>query len=220
VTEPFASGRDADVFLLPDDRRVLRRYRDGGSVAAEVEVMAFVAAHGYPVPTVYDVAGADVVMERLDGPTMTDAFLAGQLTIDAGSTILADLVDRLHVLPPRPGSAAGDGVIHLDLHPENVMLASRGPVVIDWRNATDGPADLDTALSALILAQVAVDGDDARATAARALLAGFLAKVEGDPLRLLDAAVERRGQDDNMSAVEIERLPSAAALVRDLARPV
>ena len=35
------------------------------------------------------------------------------------------------------------------------MMVSRGPVVIDWRNATDGAPDLDVALSAVILAQVA-----------------------------------------------------------------
>ena len=32
----------------------------------------------------------------------------------------------------------------------------RGPVAIDWGNAGDGPGDLDTALCALILAQVAI----------------------------------------------------------------
>jgi tRNA A-37 threonylcarbamoyl transferase component Bud32 len=214
------SGRDADVFRLGDDR-VLRRYRNGGDATREAEIMTYVGGHGYPVPSVYDATGPDLVMELLDGPTMAAALWDGSLEVSAGARALADLSNRLHAIPARPGSADGDRVIHLDLHPYNVMLASGGPVVIDWRNAEDGPADLDTALSAVILAQVALDDDDSEGphTLVREFLAHFLAHVADDPLRLLDEAVERRGVDPNATAAERGRLPHAAALVRDLARP-
>ncbi|MEH0973809.1 phosphotransferase [Micromonospora sp. CPCC 205546] len=156
IAAPLASGRDADVYAI-DDRRVLRRYRAGGDVAAEARVMAYVADLGFPVPAVYEAHGADLVMERIHGRTMLSALIAGELDAVEAARCLADLHDRLHALPPRLSKREDVRVLHLDLHPENVMLTSRGPLVIDWRNATEGPADLDVALSAVILAQVAVD---------------------------------------------------------------
>jgi len=44
------------------------------------------------------------------------------------------------VVPPR-SAVSFARIVHLDLHPENVMLTVSGPVVIDWRNATDGDPD-------------------------------------------------------------------------------
>jgi len=214
--ELLGSGREADVYRL-DGERVLRRYRDGYDVAQEAEIMAYVGAFGYPVPTVYDVDGPDLVMELLDGPTMAAALEAADLELPAGATMLADLHDRLHALPARSPDRDGDRVIHLDLHPENVLLVARGPVVIDWRNATDGPPDFDLALSAMVLAEVSFAVDVERAVAVRALLAGFLEHVGGDPLRLLDRALARRLANPTLSAAEHDLLGSAAALVRELA---
>jgi hypothetical protein len=52
VNEPFAAGREADVFAL-DDGRVLRRYRTGADATGEAEVMAYAAGLGFPVPEVF-----------------------------------------------------------------------------------------------------------------------------------------------------------------------
>jgi hypothetical protein len=87
---PIASGRDADVFAI-DARRVLRRYRNGGDVAAEATVMAYVAALGFPVPAVYEASGADLVMERVTGPTMLSALIAGDLDLVAAAALLGRL---------------------------------------------------------------------------------------------------------------------------------
>jgi streptomycin 6-kinase len=214
--ELVGSGRDADVFSLGEDR-VLRRYREGGDATREAEIMAFVAGHGYPVPAVFDVDGADLVMERVDGPTMLVALGEGTLELAHAARTLAQLQDRLHKLPGRPGAPDGDRVIHLDFHPENIMIGSRGPMVIDWRNAADGPADLDVALSAVILAQVAVDDGDGRAALARTMLARFLEHSEGDPLRLLDEAFARRRANRTMTPAEIDLLVPAEAVIRELA---
>lgn len=214
--ELVGSGRDADVFSLGEGR-VLRRYREGGDATREAEIMAFVAAHGYPVPAVFDVDGADLVMERVDGPTMLVALGEGTLELAHAARSLAQLQDRLHNLPGRPGAPAGDRVIHLDFHPENVMIGSRGPMVIDWRNAADGPADLDVALSAVILAQVAVDDADGRGALARTMLARFLEHTKGDPLRLLDEAVARRRANRTMTPAELDLLVPAEAIIRELA---
>jgi aminoglycoside phosphotransferase (APT) family kinase protein len=104
-------------------------------------------------------------------------------------------------------------VLHLDLHPDNVILTYRGPVLIDWRNATEGPPDLDVALSALILAQVAVDESDL-SSIAEALLRAFMVQTEATPLQLLERAVAIRRADPNLTTKELNHLPLAAALVR------
>lgn len=215
--DPFAAGREADVFLL-DDLRVLRRYRYATDTTHEAEVMAHAAGHGYPVPAVHAAQGSDMVLERLHGPTMAQAALAGRLSLPEGAAMLAALLRQLHELPPRrrqgdimPG---GETIVHLDLHPENVLLTDRGPVVIDWRNAGDGPADLDTALTALILAQVAIGSiEHPLGASAGVLLDHFLELAPGDPTRLLDDAVALRRRQLTMSADEIGALDTAAARV-------
>jgi aminoglycoside phosphotransferase (APT) family kinase protein len=211
---PLASGRDADVFAI-DGQRVLRRYRNGGDVAAEATVMAYVAGFGFPVPTVYEAHGADLVMERLDGPTMLSALTDGDLGLTEAATLLADLHRRLHELPARLSTDPAARVLHLDLHPDNVMLSPRGPVVIDWRNATEGPADLDVALSAVILAQIAVDRTNAMATPANTFLTAFLRCAGGTSLSALDKAIAIRRDDPNLSSDEVDRLAAAAALITE-----
>jgi aminoglycoside phosphotransferase (APT) family kinase protein len=207
----FAFGREADVYALPDGR-VLRRYRNGDEVAREATIMAHVAGLGYPVPRVFTAHGPDLVMERLNGPTMAQALLAGEVAMAAGAAMLADLLRRLHELPAPTGPGS---VLHLDLHPENVLLTDRGPVVIDWRNADDGPGDLDTAFTALILAQVTIGSiDHPMGAGAGELLDRFLELAPGDPLRLLDRAVEIRGGQLTMSVEEVGELGAAAARVR------
>lgn len=213
-SEPLAAGREADVFAL-DDRRVLRRYRHAVDVAGEAAVMAYVARFGYPVPAVFEARGTDLVMERLDGPTMAQALVAGDLGLHDGAATLADLLRRLHELPVWAGAAPGTSVVHLDLHPENVILTGRGPIVIDWRNATAAQADLDTAFSALIIAQVAIGSIDHPLTpAAGAFLDAFLPLAPGDPTRLLDDAVAARSRQSTLSPSEIGMLAAAAARVR------
>jgi len=210
------SGQDADVYAF-GDTLVLRSYRRGGDVTAEAAVMREVGRHGYPVPAVYGAGGRDMWLERLHGPTMLTAVVDGPLaTAEAGAT-LADLHHRLHALPPPDGTPRGDRLLHLDLHPANVMMTVRGPVVIDWHNARTGPPQLDVALSALILAQVSLDPDlPARlATVAREVLASFLRAAGGDPLSELDGAVARRRADRNQTPAETARLATARRLVEE-----
>ncbi|MFI5956305.1 phosphotransferase [Cryptosporangium sp. NPDC051539] len=210
---PFASGRDADVYAL-DDRRVLRRYRRGGDVSAEAALMRHLGAARFPVPEVYEAEGPDLVLERIDGPTMLRAVAEGTIAPGEAAQILADLHARLHAVPPLPGTSPGEWILHLDLHPENVLLGPDGPVLIDWRNARSGPPDLDTALSAVILAQAAIDPGRALAEPAAALLAAFLRRAPGTPLSRLDEALSRRRDDRGTTAVEKARLPRAEALIR------
>lgn len=202
-----------------DDRRVLRRYRDGGDVAAEAAVMAYVAGLGFPAPTVYEARGADLVLDRLDGPTMLAALECG-LDVAEAAKILADLHRRLHALPPRRSADPAERVLHLDLHPGNVLMTARGPVVVDWRNSSEGAADLDVAMSALILAQVAADPAEVRAGAAGALLGVFVAEAGPIPVAALAAAAARRARDVALSVDEVARLPAAVALITGAGGPI
>ncbi|MFJ5709478.1 phosphotransferase [Streptomyces sp. NPDC093105] len=201
-------GRSADVYAVGDDGRwVLRRYRDGGDTAREARLMTRLAAAGYPVPAVRDAAGPEMVLERLRGPSLMDGLLAGAYEPEAAGALLAGLLDRLHALPGR--------VVHLDLHPGNVVLAEdRGPVVIDWRTAEEDAAPgLDRAMSALILAEVAVSPAP-YAPGARAGLAALLAASSG-PLLLAEARA-RRAADPHLTAAEVGALGAAEELVRSL----
>lgn len=201
---PLASGREADIFALDDDR-VLRRYRRAADVTDEAGAMAYVAGLGFPVPAVYEAHGADMIMERLHGPTMTRAVRTGDLAIGDAAAMLADLLRRLHALPGRSGSGS---ILHLDLHPDNVLLTGRGPVVIDWCNVTDGDPDLDTALSALIMAMFADDPTVA------AFLDELLRLAPGDPRRLLDEATAFRAWQLDLEPAD---LAAVAARVRGAA---
>ena len=197
-----------------DATRVLRRYRRAADVTPEAEAMRDLAGLGYPVPVVHEASGRDMVLERLDGPTMVQAALAGDLSPADAAGQLAGLLDRLHQLPPWPGAPDGTCIVHLDLHPENVLLTSRGPVVFDWCNVRPGDADLDTAMSALIMAQASL-WEPPLGPLARTLLNHFLTVAPGDPCRRLDQAVAlRRTQLDTLTADEIGELDTAAELVR------
>jgi aminoglycoside phosphotransferase (APT) family kinase protein len=207
-----ATGRDADVFAL-DARRVLRRYRDGGDVAAEAAVMSYVAERGFPVPAVYRAHGRDLVMERLAGPTMLRALETGELTVPEAAERLVALHHRLHELPARSASDPAVRILHLDLHPDNVMLTGRGPVLIDWRNAAEGPPALDLAMTAVIAAQVAADPGQPLAGPAARLLTEFLGRLDGVPAWAVDQAVALRRTDPNLTPREAADLARAAELI-------
>lgn len=214
--EPLASGRDADVFVI-DSRRVFRHYRRRTDVAAEVTIMAYVAQFGFPVPAVYEAEGADMVLERLNGPTLLEAIKTGYSARDAAS-VLASLHGRLHELPPRQATHPGTRILHLDLQPGNVILTPREPVLIDWGDATEGPPDLDLALSAVIIAHVAVDSAHDMTAYAGIMLTEFLRRAGGSPVSMLDAAVALRGSDSTLTEEEAKLLPAAATLIRSTAK--
>ena len=100
--------------------------------------MQHLTAHGYPVPTVHDVDGSDIVLDCVDGPTMADE-MAPAHRMAARLELLAALHEQLHRIgaPPELRSL-GDGgrsVLHLDLHPLDVILAPRGRSSSSWTNA-------------------------------------------------------------------------------------
>jgi len=161
----LGSGRNADAYDIGDGR-VLRRYRDGRdtrAVTREARVMTHARACGVPVPEVFDVSGADIVMERAVGPTMLDVLARRPWTLRAHARELARLHDLVHQVPASGlawlalrspfGAVPGDGhvLLHTDLHPQNVILTRTGPVIIDWEGASFGPAIADIALTWVVV---------------------------------------------------------------------
>jgi aminoglycoside phosphotransferase (APT) family kinase protein len=148
----LASGRDGDIFEFAPGL-VLRKTRDGRSIAHEARIMRYVAEQGFPVPHIEEVRadGTEIVMERIDGPIMMDAMVRPPWKLGEHLRLLADLHDRLHTiegpdwLPGMPDD--GDRLLHLDLHPQNVIMSPNGPVVVDWPNARRGDPMTDIAVT-------------------------------------------------------------------------
>jgi aminoglycoside phosphotransferase (APT) family kinase protein len=214
----LAAGRDADIFEYGDGM-VLRRSREGRSLVPESRTLTYLHAHGYPVPRVYEVSddGFDLVMERIDGPTMVDAIGRRPWTLRRSARLLADLHDRLHELdapdflgPARIGT--GPKIVHLDLHPLNVLMGRAGPVVIDWTGAGAGDPSVDVALAWVLMAVGELPRAGRVVTASlgvgrRLLVATFLSCFERPPIvEKLREVVAWKVKDPHMSTSEVEAM--------------
>lgn len=219
----LAAGRDADIFEH-GPRLVLRRSRGGRSLESEARVMEYLRGQGYPVPAVESLSedGCDLVMERVAGPSMVQAVARAPWTVRRQGAVLADLHRRLHevpapdFLPPAPAWAAGTSILHLDLHPLNVLLGPRGPVVIDWPNAVVGDPDVDVALAWALMEAGEIPGGGVAAKLlglGRSLLVrGFLARSDRRQVaRRLADVVEWKAADPHMSRREVVAMRRLAA---------
>jgi aminoglycoside phosphotransferase (APT) family kinase protein len=209
----LASGRDSDIFEYGPGL-VLRRSREGRSMAGEAQTMEYARQHGYPVPAV-DELGDDatsLVMERIDGPSMVAALGRRPWTVRRQGAVLADLHRRLHEIPgpdflsPAP-IGRGDRLVHLDLHPLNVMIGAHGPVVIDWSNAANGDPAVDVGLAWVLMAAGEVPDAGLKGAVlgfGRSMLVNsFLAPFDRAEVgRHLRAVVEWKVKDPHMSPAE------------------
>jgi aminoglycoside phosphotransferase (APT) family kinase protein len=136
------------------------------------------------------------VLERIVGPTMLEELRLRAWTLRRNARLLARLHDLLHEIPAPPGlstAGAGDHLLHLDLHPGNVILSTDGPFVIDWTNARRGDPALDVALTCVICAT-------SGGPLGRVLARSFLSHFDRDPVAAaIPAAAERRLADVNVS---------------------
>ena len=111
---------------------------------------------------------------------------------DVPSAVRTAVLRELDRLPD------GEALCHGDFHPDNVMLCSSGPAVIDWPNATRGDACGDFARSSLMMRVGAIPPGAPRLIrwghwAGRGLFArAYVAGYEGT--RRYEDAVVRRWQ--------------------------
>jgi len=93
-------------------------------------------------------------------------------------------------------------LLHLDLHPMNVLLSPDGPVVIDWTNAARGPAALDAGYSYVLMATFEA-GRTVERGGRRLFADAFAARRGRATVRaLLDDACELRLRDPATTAAE------------------
>lgn len=157
-----AVGRDSQLFDAGPGLLV-KRARAERTLAYEANAMELARGFGVPVPKVHDVRadGTEIVMERVEGPTMMHWIERAPWRLDAAARVLGELADTVHrVLAPTWLHDAGDGgdrLLHLDLHPLNVIMAPDGPVLIDWANAARGGPATDDALTWILLATGELD---------------------------------------------------------------
>ena len=211
----LAEGRAAEIFEAGPGQvaRVARRPVD---YAREAEVMELARNAGLPVPHVHSVDDAVMILDRIEGPTMAAALETRPWQIDHAARTLAELHDRVHQVRPPAGALAaavvpGDRLLHLDLHPENVILSPAGPVIIDWSNAAVGDPRADLAMSWIIMSTSTLDTPWWTRHAAEVIRHGFvrrwLAQVDRTGARsVLRAVGAARAADPNVTVEETERV--------------
>jgi aminoglycoside phosphotransferase (APT) family kinase protein len=155
VAALIGAGRSADVYEH-EPGWVLRRYREPQDTEREVAAMELARSHGFPVAEAKALSDTDIVMQRLEGPTMLEELERRPWLIDNHASLLATLHRQLHAIEapvwlPAP-VGEGDRLLHLDLHPDNVIITTGGPSVIDWPNAARGPGCGDVAYTWIIVA--------------------------------------------------------------------
>jgi aminoglycoside phosphotransferase (APT) family kinase protein len=218
----LASGRDSDIFECGDGL-VLRRSRTGRSLAGEAQVMEHARRAGFPVPAVEEVSadGTDLVMERIDGPLMLAVIGRRPWELRRQGALLASLHHRLHEIAAPPWLTAapgpsGDRLVHLDLHPLNVLIGPAGPVLIDWSNAARGDPAADVAVTWMLMATAEVPaGRISGALMGRVrgmFVNSFLAHVDtGAASRAMAQMVDWKVSDPHMSPSECERMHQLAS---------
>ncbi|MEU5155261.1 phosphotransferase [Glycomyces sp. NPDC021274] len=219
--ELLASGRASAVYAI-DERTVLRR--TGFDIAGEVRLMRYLRERGYPVPEVYAADGGEMRMERLHGPTLAHELSTGRIGPVQCAELIRGLHDDLHRIEPPTwlateargvdltGGTRGCAVLHLDLHPENILLTEDGPQVIDWTNAAAGDPEIDLAVTWAVFAGVDATLLEPELAASLDLLLELLAS--GPSREALNAGVAFREADGNLDATELHRLRSRAAELR------
>ncbi len=190
--------------------------------------MQFVAEQGIRVPKLFDLgpehlADRDIVMERIDGLTMLDDFEARPWKLFSHVRLLARVQREVNALVApdwmvTPTTAAAskrrdDSVLHLELHPMNVMITDDGPVVIDWTNASGGPAGFDAALTFVEMATFEVEGFAQQMGARLGVEVFKRARGAGEIDAFTVAACDHRLADSGITPGERE----AVAALRDKA---
>ncbi|MEU4701070.1 phosphotransferase [Nonomuraea dietziae] len=202
----IAAGYDCEIFEAGPGR-VVRRSRDGRSLEREAAVMRHARRHGFPAPEVFDADGPDILMEHVAGPSLLEETARAPARAAEHGELLAGLLRRLSTVRS-PGwlqAAAGrpgNRLLHLDLHPGNVLLTGDGPRVVDWANAARGAPGADAACTWLILATATVTQPSLEEGRA-GLLAAFLDGVDPEAARPhLRAEAQRRRAERDLTAEE------------------
>ena len=189
--------------------------------------MEYARGFGYPVPAVDEISddGTSMVLERVVGPTMVGSIKSKPWSIRRQGAMLADLHIRLHEIPGPEFLRAspvgqGDRLVHLDLHPLNVLIGPKGPVVIDWPNAARGDPASDVCLAWILIEAGEIPGGVVGQALGRFrsfLINSFLARFDLEEIRpSLAEVVAWKVQDTNISPAEQRRMWQVVEKVKAL----
>ncbi len=207
----IGAGRAADVYDIGGGR-VLRRYRVNAQAEPEARLMRYLRKAGLGVPEVYDASGKDLVMARLDGIDLLSDLSRRPWRAARHAVTLARMHDQLHKIaaPAWLDQPLGEGdrVLHLDLHPGNVMLTADGPMIIDWSNGAAGPPGADVAMASVIMSISEIDDLPLPVSLIagrirRQVIGRFEASVGHDFRPYLTAAAKLRVVDRNVRPGEV-----------------
>jgi Ser/Thr protein kinase RdoA (MazF antagonist) len=86
----------------------------------------------------------------------------------------------------------GEGLCHGDIHPNNVIMTTDGPRLIDWTFSIRAPAALDHGFTHISLTEFALDvtDDPRRPLAVNAAAQAEYARLSGKPVAALRQAME------------------------------
>ena len=180
--------------------------------------MSYLREQGYPVPAIEEVSddGVDLVMERIEGLSMVDALAKAPWTVRRQAKTLAALHHQLHEIAapdffPAAPVGTGDRVAHMDLHPLNVMISAKGPVVNDWTGACAGDPLVDVGIAWVLMSAGQIPGGKVEASLlglGRSLLVnGFMSRFDrGQVARRLREVVTWKVNDPHMSEQEVANM--------------
>ncbi len=185
--------------------------------------MEYVRERGFPAPKIHELSDdeTELVMQRVDGPSMLEVLGARPWSIRRMAYVLGTLHNSLHDIPGpdwvRP-SPLGEGtqLVHLDLHPANVLISAVGPVVIDWANVARGDGNDDAALTWLLMSAGSVDASSAKSALLELgrsrMIKAFLKRFDRARVaKRLPSVVAWKLTDPHMSEVEQDAMRSLLA---------
>jgi len=219
----IGQGRDGDVREFGQDK-VIRVSRSGADLRPQFALMRHLADSGYPVPRVYPHPDPSVaVMDRVDGITMMADLAAKPWKLRSHAKTLYRLHEQLREVEPPPGLRKlgnGSELLHLDLHPNNILITDDGPVVIDWGYSAIGSGDLDVALTWVIIKTGPITSNPVIKPVLVALREQFVKAYENaageDRIRAhATAAAELRLLDRNLLSAERDEVFRLARQLQD-----
>lgn len=147
---------------------------------------------------------------------MVDAVAKAPWTLHRHARELASLHQQLHALEApaflRDAQVRhGNAIVHMDLHPLNVLIGARGPIVIDWTGAARGDSAADLCIAWVLMAtgQVRASGLEAkRITLGRnQLVRSFLSRFDRRAVATgLREVVAYKVRDPHMSESEVSAM--------------
>lgn len=166
VLAPLGRGGMGEVYRARDSRlgrlvaiKVLSGARNGSPASVERfqrEARTIARLSHAHICTVHDVGDQDgvpfLVMELLEGETLSDHLEGGAVPIDRTLAIATQIVDALD-------AAHDKGVVHRDLKPANVMLTTAGVKLLDFGIAKLREPDSDDVVRASTADVRLTDGD-------------------------------------------------------------